>query len=152
VSGKRTGVRRPFRTLAAATEAAQRYEKQSTVLSLALTDAVRGASLACVLVEEHEGEKLEARCSRLTSPHGGIVVIYWRSANGRDSNVIAHYLEEWARDTYDRGVRSGSAESMAWARLAARVLRARNEALHASELENKPSGGAHEDHDEETGA
>lgn len=136
--------KRPFKSMAQAAELYRAAEKHRDVLQLALTDQVRsrdclfnGVGKVTVLVESaagvngKPGDEYEAHCSRLTSPHGGIVVVYWRSWDRRDTNVTAHYLEEWCREAYERGTRTGDPELMAQARLAEAVLRLRNEALNS---------------------
>jgi hypothetical protein len=133
--------RRPYRTLAEATEAAQRYEQSSTVNMLALYDMAlhRPVTVRSVKVEggEDDGAEIEAWVYRPASACGGVAVLIYRptlaqmAGHGARGDVAAVYADTWAREAYDRGVRDGSPVSMAWARLAEQVQVVVQKALDA---------------------
>ena len=104
--------RRPYRSLADATEAAVSASRERDVLHLALLDVVGGK--VEWLEESHEPSEREPEAftcrvglSRLTSPHGGIAIVSLVTP-GASPYLSAFYLDEWAeRAIRDRNYTDG---------------------------------------------
>ena len=73
-----------------------RLQRNETLHMLALQDALT-ESLQHVAMGERDGWLVVGRVSRLTSPHGGLLVTTWRT-DGQRTTVHVAYLEDALSD------------------------------------------------------
>lgn len=135
---KKTKARRPYKSLAAATEAAQLAEKEVSLLRLATYDiALDRVHWFYQSIKDREGNEeciVGAGVSRLTGSHGGVLTLVWNYGSTTASpQVNTYWLEPWATEAKRRYEVGGwSPERAGEAALAERLLKARHEAQNKS--------------------